>query len=221
MPYANHLRLTMSGEFRTTGNVPFERFAYRLNLSDPGGLAGAARAYSDAAAVDYAADAVAFHGSTNVAIGGVARLTEVKLARIGVDGKYREDPFIVAVDTPGGAATMENAPQVSIAVSLVTDRRGPTGKGRFYLPAPSLKASPNDGRVPAVQAEFLAEQVKIFLNAVNNRPGIDGPSPTVTIASVKGYNSDVTGVRVGRVLDTIRSRRTSIPETYALAIPLV
>jgi hypothetical protein len=57
-----------------------------------------------------------------------------------------------------------------------------------------------------------------FLNALGNEPGIDVLGLTPVVASTKGYNSIVTGVRVGRVLDTIRSRRASLPENYGATV---
>ena len=56
---------------------------------------------------------------------------------------------------------------------------------------------------------------------MNNRPGVDFSDVVVVIASTKGTNSPVTAVRVGRVPDTIRSRRTALPEGYGTAAPVV
>jgi len=54
-----------------------------------------------------------------------------------------------------------------------------------------------------------------MLSDINNAPGYDsGGAPTVVVASTKGYNTPVTGVRVGRVMDTIRSRRRQLSESY-------
>lgn len=219
MPYAEHLRLTCSGVFKLSSGSIWETFAYRVNLSSPPGLA---IPFSLQRATDYAADAVAFHGSAGPNISAVARLTEVKLAKIGPLGKYLLDPFIIAVDQPGGnPGGLSQAPQVAWAMSMGSARRGPTGKGRFYIPLPNVTPNSADGKVDAVAANNANNALKIFLDNLNNTPGVDGQAPKVVIASRKGYNSDVTTCRVGRVLDTVRSRRQAVGESYVGPLTVV
>ncbi len=214
MPYATHLRLTCSGVFRTATGTPWETFSYRLNLSDPGVNVTAGINLKNSIA-DFAADAVAFHGAAATRISSTARLTEVKLARINTLGKYSEDPAIQAVDTPGGGTTTIPAPQTALAVSLMTARRGATGRGRFYIPLPIDVPDPATGKITAGNVQQVLTSCQTFLNALNNLPGVAlDAQPKVTVASTKGYNSDVTQVRLGLVLDTIRSRRQAIAEAY-------
>lgn len=218
MPYAEHLRLTMSGVMRLVGSPIWETFAYRVNLSSPPGLA---IPYSQARATDYAADAVAFHGSSGAAISAVARLTEVKLAKVGPLGTYLADPFIVAVDQAGGnPAGVVHAPQVAWCMSLGTETRGASGRGRFYIPLPTSPVNSANGLVDAVGANNCNNALKEFIDNLNNTPGVDGQAPRVVVASNKGFNSNVTEVRVGRALDTIRSRRQALIETYLGPLPV-
>jgi hypothetical protein len=59
-----------------------------------------------------------------------------------------------------------------------------------------------------------------LITDMGNENGIDVTGQRVVVVSSKGYNSEVTGVRVGRVLDTMRSRRRSLPETYDPVTPV-
>jgi hypothetical protein len=157
--------------------------------------------------------------ASHIAHGG--RLREVKVARIGTDGKYRGDPKAAAVDVPGGAGApvLLYPPQISLAVSLATAKRGKSGRGRFYLPCPQTSMGP-DGRISQNIQTAVAGSVRTWINDLNNWPGFDGGTPKVTIASSLGQNHDVTGVRVGRVLDTVRSRREDLVETYGPVVAL-
>lgn len=212
--YVQHLRVTASGTFQNGpgGNV-LERWAWRLNMSDP--TSQLEVSLSQGRCDDYAADISAFHLRIGTGINSFCRLKEVKLARIGTNGKYLAAPFITAVDVTGGAAVaMQRPPQVALAVSLGSNLRGPRGRGRFYLPAPTqtlgtdLLISAND------QEQLRLSLVTLFAN-LNDFPGSALQEPRVTIASSRGVNSDVTSFRVGRALDTIRTRREDLVESYS------
>lgn len=107
-------------------------------------------------------------------------------------------------------------PQVALAISLVTDRRGASGRGRFFIPAPLTTVNSTSGQMGTPQQENVVGNAKILIDALNNAPNLDvnGPRFRVVVASSKGFLSPVTAVRVGKALDTIRSRRRSIPEAY-------
>lgn len=192
----------MSGVFGGTA-APYERWTFRLNLAP--GEAGA-----DLAALAEAAR-VAFNQSLIDSIRPHARLTEIKTASIGVDGKYLTDPVVLGVDVGGnGQVGLDYPSQVALAVSLGTERRGATGRGRFYLPAPAVSLDFSTGQVFAAQCEAVRANAAFFLTQLNTAAGFGN----VVVASSKGYLSPVTSVRVGRVLDTIRSRRTDTREDY-------
>jgi hypothetical protein len=216
--YDNHLRLTLSGELRQGSNSPavLERFSLRVNMTDPG-LTGS-NSFDQGRLDDMAADAVAFWARPATLICQSAWLTEVKLARVGPLGTYREAPLIKAVNQRGGDPNVVNHRyplQVALAVSLGTARRGASGRGRFYLPSPSVTMEADTTLEVGAQIA-VRDSVAQFLNDLNNVSGIDGNAPQVVVASSKGYNSKVTTVRVGQVLDTIRSRRASLMESYTL-----
>lgn len=208
--YSPHLRLSLTGTV-----YGIERFAIRLNLSDPPSSVDRQARFDD-----MVADCVAFWGRGATRINALSVLTEVKLAEIGANGKYTGDPLIAAVNQVGAvSAGVGYPPQISLAVSLDTDLRGPRGRGRFFLPTPVANLSAT-AEISVLDAESVRASTVTWLEALNNATGIDANAPEVVIASTYGTNSKVTGVRVGRVLDTIRSRRRSLPERYTALAPV-
>jgi hypothetical protein len=219
MVYANHLRLTMSGVFSGgAGDPAYEAWAWRLNLSDPPAGGGN---FSQAAFEDLRADVIAFHQNPAAKIGDNAKLTMVKLARIGPLGTYTADPFFDdTLSVPGGAGGANHPPQVALAVSLQSPRRGASGRGRVFLPAPQLAVLSGTGLADAIAIAAVRDAFAALVQNLNNAAGLDANVSKVTISSSKGFNTDVTGIRVGRALDTIRSRRTSLDEKYTDLAPV-
>ncbi len=213
-----HLRLTAAGEFQSGSSSPWEIWSWRLNLH---GSANVALYKTQEIAEDFATDIQAFHVSAGARISSACVLREVKLAHIGADGRYVSDPIIIDRNARGSVSGMPNAPQIALAVSLDTERRGASGRGRFYMPGFSGSANPTTGRIEPFVADQAASAAQTMLNAVNNLPSVDGlASPRVVIVSSKGFVSPVTSVRVGQVLDTIRSRRNAIGEAYGASLPV-
>lgn len=214
MPYAPHLRVTALG---TLGNgAGVERFSYGFTMVNKS--LGIPFFAPDAAVwADLAEDVRAFHARPDTHLSAMAILREVKIASIGVDGKYTAAPAIVnVVDTPGthGFSYGYTSPQSALAVSLVTARRGPTGKGRFYLPMPIIAPDPATLLLSLGDVEGVRTSTVQLVNDLNNLPGVDVANLEVGVASTKGYNTLVRGVRCGRVMDTVRSRRRQLDENY-------
>lgn len=213
MPFAQHIRMSALGRLGTSG----ERFSWSLNFApfDPLGALGINFAPNAAAFTDMANDVRNYFIDAGLNISSQAVLEEVKFANIGPLGKYTSDPFIVDVaDAPGQNAGFVQLAQIAVAVSLTTDRRGPSGKGRYYLPMPCYPVVSGDLRYSDVNRDLIATASQTFLNNINNAVGLDVGDIRVVVASTKGFNTAVTGVRVGRVPDTIRSRRRGLPEAY-------
>jgi hypothetical protein len=217
MPYAPHLRLTASGDLY--GGA--EKFSFGVNLNINGGPAANLN-IDDGQFADIVTDTVNFFQRSGTGVISRAVLREVKVASIGALGTYTADPKISGIlAAPGFDVTGNVKPpaQTSLAVSLNTARRGATGRGRFYLPLPG-GAVGDDGLYTDVYRDNVAASVKQWLDDLNNEPNVDVLGLRVIVASSKGYNTDVTGVRVGRVPDTMRSRRRSLNETYELPLAL-
>lgn len=175
----------------------------------------------------YVAAVTAFHSAPATGLSGAATLKWVKLAAIDQDGKYKEDQTSVVetviADVPGGAG-FGNAPppnQVAMAITLVTSAaRGRASKGRFFLPLPNWPVNPTDGLIAEAAAIGVRGQVKTFLEAVADVPGIDtdiSPTPVVMSQVGAGTTRKIIGCKVGRALDTQRRRRRSLPENYVVS----
>lgn len=144
-----------------------------------------------------------------------AAMTMIKVNRIGTDGRYTEPETVqreVIPAVPGGASHLVAA-QVALAVSLVTSRRrGLAARGRFYLPVPA--AFPTDHTDPLISvaaADMVQQKTLTLIQAINGL----GMGHVGVVSNVgTGAQNLVRQVRVGRTLDTIRSRRTSIKEAY-------
>nr|CRY95983.1 hypothetical protein [uncultured prokaryote] len=218
MPYAPHLRLTMSGRLMGNTGIELEAFSVRLNLTDP--TITGSTPYGQDMVDDMGADCRAFWLRSDSRISSAAVLDQVKLARIGADGKYTDDPFLDSNDTPtpGGGGLLMFPLQVAFVVSLDTDRRGPSGKGRVFLPTPTLGLYPDLAAAEVAPALAVAASLAQLITDINNAPGLDVVAPEVVIASSKGFLSPVTSVRAGRVFDTVRSRRTSLAESYSTPV---
>lgn len=171
----------------------------------------------------FIADAVlAYHVNPNTHIAAFARLQYCKLNLINRDGHYDSENSSehVFVDTNGGGGTSPVPPnQIALCVSLTTGyNRGAAHRGRFYLPTPLLSVDETSGQISATDANQVAATTKTFLEAISDVPGLDlASSPGAVVMSRKAGSPKtriVTGVEIGRVLDTQRRRRRSLVEAY-------
>lgn len=139
------------------------------------------------------------------------------------DGAYQQ--YDDARVVPGTGSDTNPMPlQTACVISLVTDRAGATGRGRVFMPFPSGGLDSDYSFGPTVTAN-IADKWKLFFDAVNTAgegaPQAGGGvlATSLVVASSKGYNTLVTGIRVGTIPDTMRSRRGAMVEGY-LARPL-
>jgi hypothetical protein len=152
------------------------------------------------------------------------KLTTVKLNLVGPDGKYADPSGSVTYDlpTPGvGTGGLGVAPQVALAVTLTTaNKRGLAHVGRFYHPAPSSDVA-SDGMIATAFAQQHANDAAKLVNDLNTTFLAQGFRVGVASDVREGKFLPVTGVKVGRVLDTIRSRRTKFGEAYVPAVTAI
>ena len=159
---------------------------------------------------------------TSVGIDNSAILTLLKFNEIGPDGRYVDQAETIQFeyDPPvAGIASGNPAPQVALAVSLMTARvRGRAHTGRFYLPVPTAPLE-GDGLLSAANALEYADAATALCDDLN---AIWAGSWVVGVASDVGPGrfEAATYIRVGRVYDTIRSRRRSLAENYVNAAPI-
>ena len=240
MPYpAPYMYLTVIGD----SYVAAEHWQFGLKITD-GGLSNLATvtAVQDDVQKWWIGDSSAYSGTTVFGSLTTHRLTEVKVARIGVDGTYPPTEASAShFFAPAAAGT--NPPlagqiaQGSLVATLTTALpRGLASKGRIFLPPSSRYAIAADGTMSVADATGIAASVRILINAINANPevgnvavfsrgrrlrGPDLPNgkPTYTFPNAGAMNN-VTGVRVGRVVDTQRRRRRSLVENpVAVIVP--
>lgn len=149
-----------------------------------------------------------------------AVLEWVKVAIIGTDGKYLEDSVTVDIGPVNGSYTASNIPpQISTVISLTTDaNRGLAHIGRIYPPLTGFIGT--NGYIDASYTANMASQAALLIQGLNNATNqAFGLSSDIVIASKvgAGVSRIVSGVRVGNVLDTQRSRRNAFTETYSFA----
>ena len=162
-----------------------------------------------------------FHGSSAVALGTGVTLNAVKLNEIGTDGRYVSPAETVehVWDPPVGApGTIQVPPQTAVAISLLTaKKRGLAHRGRFYLPMLGQPTGP-DGRMSTSRQADLGAAVVTLLQGLN---AAIGPNQVLGVVSNRrtGASNPVTEIAVGRVYDTIRSRRKKLEEDY-IELPL-
>lgn len=206
--YAVHTRLTMAG---TLGPVtaPVEAFSMNLSL-------GKSDAPTQAQADESWNRCSTWFSNAAAQISPQAQLRSVKLSLIGTDGKVVGNPTVHVGVTPGGLTDRIYPPQVTLAVSLGTGLRGATHRGRVYLPMNLFQLNP-DFTIFTADHDAIEGQFVTFLRSLNVQfPGAAG----LVIASSKGFNTPVTTVRLGRVADTMRSRRRSLKEAYDVGVTL-
>jgi hypothetical protein len=147
------------------------------------------------------------------------RLTGIKLNRIDINGHY-EDPETREFTYPTAAVGVGNTyppPQLSLAATLRTRLpRGRGSRGRMYLPPVAAFGSPGtDGRLTAAQATDVASSVASLVERLNATYTLVGRVGVASNAGA-GVHEHVTEIGVGRTIDTIRSRRSSLIEDYQI-----
>ncbi|WP_294563738.1 hypothetical protein, partial [uncultured Arthrobacter sp.] len=203
MPKTAHYRVTALGVFGTAA-APQERWQTGVNCDEDTPASQITRAVAEARAQ---AIFESFAGTILPLLAAPIALVGVDIRKIGADGKQPKNPdgsyAGAGLYYPASSANRTGTPpypfQVATVASLRTARSGPEGKGRMFLPPPAA-ALGSDGLLSAANAEALAAAVASWINAVNGQFIAD-----VSVMSSKGFASKVTGVQVGRVLDTHRS----------------
>jgi hypothetical protein len=140
----------------------------------------------------------------------------VKIAEITEAGLY-SDSGAQFLDTDVAGASTVNTPmplQITVVQTLLTATRGPRGRGRLFLPAPQVGVLSNEGLMGSTTAQAFASSTAAFLSAINANTALG----QVVVASSSGFLRPVTGVKVGVVPDTMRSRREKVSEAYGATL---
>lgn len=157
-----------------------------------------------------------FVSAAATAIDARVRYLGCKVAPQGVNGLYGENndaqEALTASPVNGGSGA-GGWPQLAIVVSTMTERsRGAASRGRFYLPMCGLEPTGNESRISAAQALGIANSAKTLITRLN----LAGIGEAHVMSKTFGVSNPISGVRVGRVVDTMRSRRSSLDEDYQI-----
>lgn len=199
------------------GEAPVEEWDWSLKTTQP------ATPLDGAALLAHATAMVSIWNQTVANVQSkYTRLTECIYAVTDGTGKVQRFPdgsYVqgkVTVADPGRSAVDAVMPlQTALCVSLSSARPGATGRGRFFLPWQNYAAVGPDFRLTQAAATEVAQDASALINQVN---ALGQPC---VINSSKGTNSVVNRVRVGLVLDTMRSRREKVPEGYIIGPAIV
>lgn len=149
------------------------------------------------------------------------KLTFLRLASIGTDGKYVPGTFakdaVYAPVNPGGGLTTPVFPIQTACVStlLTAAPRGQAAKGRLFLP-PITDILNDDFRWSATPSASRSTGVATMLTALASAVGgVAGVYSKGTKGSAAGLVRVVTGVQTGIRPDVQRRRGRAVPESYS------
>jgi hypothetical protein len=206
MPYSSKfLRLILTGHLYVTD----ETFSFGLNFHPSSNLAPP----DDVPAGVVTACTKFWQTSSLISQG--ASLELIKLNEIGTDGRYTQDASVEHEMAPKllGTGTSWSPPsQVAMVVSTRTAaNRGRAHAGRFYLPIPG-RPPVLDGMWAQGEQSELAKAAWTWITELNT--ALPGYQASVLSNLGIGAARPITHVRVGKVFDTMRSRRSSLDENY-------
>jgi len=200
---ANFLRLVVIGNLYGT-----EMFTFGLSL------AGSGTPVAPTEVPQGVWNALDAYFSTAGLVSSKCLVTSVKLNEIGVNGRYVNQTTVEDVPPFNiqGSSGTSPAPQVALAVSLTTPvKRGRAHAGRFYSPVPGFVVG-TGGLIAGADCLAAANAGANLIKGIN--ASLTGWRVSVVSDVGAGAIQPVTGVRVGHVLDTIRSRRNALVENH-------
>jgi hypothetical protein len=217
------LHIAVNGQLGTGGGAGEEIFTFGFRATGVAPFdAEAALAALDAQ--DLADLVAAYWVDTDIGMNSAATVYTLKVAAVGTNGLYLTDPKEAETGIGGTEGTFDDTRypnQVALAVTTLTNTSiGHAVRGRFYLPIPSF-AVDVPGLIPALAATNVATRSAQLLSDFNDvLTGTAGPDALMSIMSSVGAGTTkgITGVRCGRVYDTIRSRRNELAESYSATI---
>jgi len=172
----------------------------------------------DAGMAENLSDAmVTFLDQAPVARASYSRYLGAKVAYVGTDGHYLEDPAEFSVPAPISGATAGVIPQASVVISLRSGQTlGKGNYGRMYIP--------HSGITSGATPYFAQDRAQINLAAANMIGAVnDVAADAVAGGAVRIYAAlaqsapqarAVTQVATGRIVDTQRRRRNALTEEY-------
>jgi len=203
MAAVTHLfRLVWGGRLFTA-----EQWSCSLHIDGPGPI--------NIAASTFGAPLTAWVQRASSLISQAAKLDVVKFNEIApATGRYVLPTTNALEQNDLGTGTLSMLPgQCAMAISLRTAlARGRGHAGRFYAPVGAVTVDA-EGRISAASAGGMATSAATLVNDLNDIV-TSGGGRVVVFSKVAQTVEPVTGIAVGRVIDTMRSRRTSLLEDH-------
>lgn len=178
----------------------------------------------DAARNDIVDDIKRWFASPEASISMFATLEWVKFAVVDTNGRYAstddgdyESNVTIDFEPVPGNHNERIAPQLSVALTMETNvRRGAGRYGRIYPPLTGSVTSSGYDERQSVRAEGFAKLIADINDSADSPLDQEEFAPRVIVASGvrEGRNASVTNVKVGRIIDTQRSRRNALTEDY-------
>lgn len=233
-PLDHHYVTVIGDSFNST-----ERWQFGFRLTD-GGLSNEVTALAMASDIEDWWRPNLPYGAGNIYNSlATHRLTELKVAKIQPDGTYPPDEpsyshFYLPPIAGQNAKPAGTTPQDTTCVTLTTALpRGLASKGRMYLPPHAQQLPDATGLVPAATLEPVLQSVRTLINAINANAEVGNVAIFSRGRGVPAYNAErnrieytypnpgafnvVTGVSMGRVVDTQRRRRRQLSELPQVA----
>lgn len=117
-------------------------------------------------------------------------------------------PWTVGSESKGTASGFALPYEVACALTLQTDKRGPSGRGRIYLPPFYTGVMATEGKFEATAPNVLAYMLGAFFEDVESATG----HVPIVVSRRRIVLNEVTSVNVGYVPDAQRRRRRSQDE---------
>lgn len=154
------------------------------------------------------------------------QLTWVKLALIGADGKYQQEPVVYDFPAPvNGSVTTFVEPQRALAITFESSRlRAPGRYGRIFIPMFAGEVT-SEGLIKSDLASTVNSATKVLLDALNDYFSdpdnyLDQDVDAIVLSEKTTSHNTILKVKTGRVVDTIRSRRNKMKEQYSSTLPI-
>lgn len=225
----NLVKLTFGGSMFNTNEI----WQCGLTLAIPGSAVNITQAQVDALATALGPVVEGYWGAIGKYIASPVALQWSKVAELGTTGRYTSENAAVHTTQPemrgGGYSGIGNdsqnigntfiTPQAAVVITLDAKIRGARGRlSRFYLPMPVASIDGASGRAPVLAPQFLQASAE-FIGRVNAEASEVVPGLVVVSASKVGDGTinAIKSVRVGDVIDTMRTRRNGLREVYGVA----
>lgn len=219
---SGHMVLQWQGAFVVgDSNAVTDTFSGTMRFGAEGGITAAEMLPydTDDAMDDIVSDLVAFWTRPASFIPPRMLLQQVKWNRVDEEGRYvSQDSTRVrtGINTPGVVGAIAYPTFIAIASTYTTSaERGLASKGRTFWPT-NVPISTSDFQLTVDTAATFAGSVAQLISDLGNWPGSDVGRLKPVVASERrgGAMREITGIRIGRTLDTQRRRKNDKDENY-------